>query len=214
MEALTNPVVALTIVLVLSVIALIGAAVLGLDKGVLLNMGQRDFARGLITYLFAVVTIGTAAILVLSALTATGADVDHEKRFGEGKEILSLLLGIFGTIVGYYFGSESARRADSGSLRLSPIDLQPNTVETGGTVAVRATVFGGLPPYKFGIGVGDDLPTASEPVPGNGWVSKNVQLRTLKAGEPHVIKLTVVDSTGSNVGQTAAFQLAQSGTPG
>src|SRR5215469_14812184 len=100
MTELSNPVVALTIVLVLSVIALIGAAVLGLDKGVLLSMGQRDFARGLITYLFAVVTIGTAAILVLDALTAP-VQVQYpqgDQRFEHGKEILTLRLGIFGTI--------------------------------------------------------------------------------------------------------------------
>ena len=40
------------------------------------------------------------------------------------------------------------------------------------------------------------------------------EVEALKAGEPHVIKLTVVDATGSNVGQTAAFQLVQSSTPG
>ena len=82
----------------------------GWDKGVLQSMSRTDYARGLITYLFAVVTIGTAVVLVVSALT-TSADDQHEKRFQRGKEILSLLLGVFGTIVGFYFGAEIGKGA-------------------------------------------------------------------------------------------------------
>jgi len=92
MGAFANPVVGLTVLIVMSVVALIGAAVLGIDKGVLQNMGRRDYARGLITYLFAVVTIGAAAVLVLSALTSNGSTAEAN-RFENGKEILSLLLG-------------------------------------------------------------------------------------------------------------------------
>src|SRR5215469_7491534 len=89
-----------------SVIGMIAVAIFGWDRGrVLTQMSQIDFARGLITYLFAVVTIGTAVLLIVSALTSP-ADDTHNARFQRGKEILSLLLGVFGTVVGFYFGSE------------------------------------------------------------------------------------------------------------
>ena len=52
--------------LVGSVIALIAAAVLGLDRGVLQNMANPEYARGLITFLFAVVTIGSALLLIVA----------------------------------------------------------------------------------------------------------------------------------------------------
>ena len=99
-KAFMNPVVVLAGIIVLSVLFLILCAIFGWDKGVLQNMSRTDYARGLITYLFAVVTIGTAVVLVVSALT-TSADDRHEKQFRRGKEILSLLLGVFGTIVGF-----------------------------------------------------------------------------------------------------------------
>ena len=64
-----NPVVLLAVVIIMSIIALIGAAVVGWDRGnVLLSMGRSDFARGLITYLFAIVTICIAVALMLSAV--------------------------------------------------------------------------------------------------------------------------------------------------
>ena len=69
-----NPVVVLAGIIVLSVLFLILCAIFGWDKGVLQNMSRTDYARGLITYLFAVVTIGTAVVLVVSALTTSADD--------------------------------------------------------------------------------------------------------------------------------------------
>lgn len=79
-KAFMNPVVVLAGNIVLSVLFLIPCAIFGGDKGVLQNISRTDYARGLITYLFAVVTIGTAVVLVVSALT-TSADDRHEKQF-------------------------------------------------------------------------------------------------------------------------------------
>src|SRR6478672_11671667 len=97
-KAFLNPIVAIAFAMVLAIILLIGATTLGLDKGlVLTRMSQAEFARGLITYLFAVVTIGTAVVLVVSALTSDETPA-NERRFERNKEILSLLLGVFSTI--------------------------------------------------------------------------------------------------------------------
>src|ERR1700736_2652950 len=47
-----------SLLILLGVLFLLGMAILDLDKGrVLIGMGKAAFARGLITYLFAVVTI-------------------------------------------------------------------------------------------------------------------------------------------------------------
>ncbi len=72
--------------------------------------GQRgiasiDFARGMITLLFSVGTIVIALILTLAALFQT--DEYAKERFTRAKEILNLLIGVFGTIVGFYFGSQT-----------------------------------------------------------------------------------------------------------
>src|SRR5215211_6478912 len=66
---LMDPASLVSLSILIGVLFLLGMAILDLDKGrVLVGMGKAQFARGLITYLFAVVTIGTAVVLVLSAL--------------------------------------------------------------------------------------------------------------------------------------------------
>ncbi len=67
-----------------------------------------EFLRGLITLLFSVGTIVTAVMLVFAAIYQEPdptANETLEARFNRGKEVLSLLIGIFGTILGFYFGS-------------------------------------------------------------------------------------------------------------
>ena len=199
-----NPIVILTMLLVLSVVALIGAAVIGVDKGVLINMSTPEYARGLITYLFAVVTIGTAVVLVLSALIGT-ADEAHDKQFQRGKEVLSLLLGVFGTIVGFYFGS--AHSAGAGSLQVSRIDMSPLSVVVGDTVTVRAFVVGGTAPYKFGVYQGDAKIDPAETLLESGVIVKQVAIRQPQNGEQPVMHLIVEDASGKKGEQEARFEI-------
>ncbi len=206
---LLNPIVALALLIVSSVIALIGLAALGWDKGVVLNsMARAEFARGLITYLFAVVTIGTAVVLVVAALMSEETEA-HEKRFQRGKEILSLLLGVFGTIVGYYFGAEtsSAIRAESGAFRITTLQLRPDSAEVGEPVTVAAVVIGGAPPYRYGTAFGNDTAEPTAPVEDDGWITTTVKTRELKVGERARITVTVQDANGRRTSQTAHVSL-------
>jgi hypothetical protein len=208
--ALANPIVLIAILIVVSVVALIGAAVIGIDRGgVLTAMARSEFARGLITYLFAVVTIGTAVVLVLAALLSTGDEVS-ERRFQHGKEILSLLLGIFGTMVGFYFGAEtaSAPRGDAAVFRMSPINVSPEIVQAGGRIVIRAVVSGGAPPYRFGIAFGTDEPRPQEPVPSSGWIVKEVAVPPeARAGEILTVRVLVADSAGKKTDQTSQLPI-------
>ena len=84
-----------------------------------------EFSRGLITVTFTFGTMLTAFVVVLTALFG-GTDRPTQSndpqviiaeraalrellkaRFDMGKEVLGLLIGIFGTILGFYFGSSS-----------------------------------------------------------------------------------------------------------
>jgi hypothetical protein len=205
-STLANPIVFIAVMIVVSVIALIGAAVVGMDRGQVLSaMARSEFARGLITYLFAVVTIGTAVVLVLAALLSSGDSVS-EKRFQNGKEILSLLLGLFGTMVGFYFGSEtaSAPRSDAAVFRMSSIDVTPDTVRADGRITIRAVVSGGTPPYRFGIAFGKEDPKPEEVVPTSGWIVKEVPVSSAaRAGEILVVRVSVSDSAGKRTDQTS-----------
>jgi hypothetical protein len=191
MKAYLNPVVILAVGMLLAIVLLIGATTLGLDKGrVLIRMGRPEFARGLITYLFAVVTIGTAVVLVVSALTSHETP-EHDKRFTRGKEILSLLLGVFGTIVGFYFGSEVASKPGGEEvINVVPIHLSATAVPSGGQFTLTTYISGGKAPYKYGVAFDSDNIHPAEPVEGSGWIIKT--LTAPKSAEEKAVTLRVV----------------------
>ena len=187
----------LTILFILfTVTALIGLAAAGFDRGnVLSRMATHEFARGLITYLFAVTTIGTSVVLVLAALMKE----INEEAYGRGKEILALLLGVFGTIVGFYFGSE-AGAGPVDTLAVTPPLVSASTVAPGDSVTVTASVSGGSPPYVFDIGTGSSFdPAPARPVGANGWVVTDVVVPADTSESEVVITLVVQDADGRTV---------------
>lgn len=196
-KAYFNPIVAIAFAMLMAIVLLIGATTLGLDKGlVLAHMGQVEFARGLITYLFAVVTIGTAVVLVVSALTADETPA-NERRFERGKEILSLLLGVFGTIVGFYFGSAVAKGQGTETIvNVAPLRLSAATASSGADITLTTYVSGGKAPYKYGVGFNKDEIKPETPVDPNGWIIKTMKARTVSTDSNDLVRVMVEDADG------------------
>jgi hypothetical protein len=170
-SAFLNPVVAIAVLILLGILFLIASAILGLDKGgVLEAMGRVEYARGLITYLFAVVTIGTAVLLIVFALTR-GTDPVHQDQFDRGKEILSLLLGVFGTIVGFYFGSEVAKGGEV-PLRVATIRMVPAQPTPQAKFTFYTLATGGRPPYHYSVGFDKAPLETTESVDSTGWITR------------------------------------------
>src|ERR1700677_3934056 len=94
-----KPIPSATFLILIATISLIGKN----WNGLLDHLEENSYARGLITYLFAVVIIGVVIIIILFIFTADFTQ-ESKERFSHAKDVLSLLLGIFGTIIGYYFG--------------------------------------------------------------------------------------------------------------
>jgi len=77
--------------------------VLGLfiRSSIVRELASPDLARGVITFIFAVGTVGIALLLAVGALVG-----QHSvEEFAKAKEILTVLIGVFGTILGFYFGT-------------------------------------------------------------------------------------------------------------
>jgi hypothetical protein len=77
------------------------------------QIAEVAYARGMITLLFGVGTIVIALILTLTAILQAG--LTAEDRFKFGMQILTVLIGVFGTILGFYFGSMNPSAAGPGT---------------------------------------------------------------------------------------------------
>lgn len=207
--SLLNPVVLIPLIIIFGVFALIGAAIFGIDSGVLGSMAKLEFARGLITYLFAVVTIGTAVVLVVSALSS-GASEEIEKKFQRGKEVLSLLLGVFGTIVGFYFGSEShlgARTEPATLPRLTTLMVTPAPARAGQDVRLTAAVVGGTPPFRYRVDFGERTLAQQEPVTEGGWIVVEAKAPAVKSRTTLNLILRITDAAGQETETTGRLEV-------
>jgi hypothetical protein len=220
---LLHPITMTVMVMLVGVTLLVAANVVGWDRGrVLTHMGGREFARGLITYIFAVTTIGTAVVLVLAALMGEIGD----RAYQRGKEILALLLGLFGTIVGFYFGAEShppgnnnngaapaatSSMAPATTLSVSPPLLAESRIAAGSNVNVTALVSGGTPPYRFSAGVFPG-PRAEGVARSGGWIVVDVAMPPAMAGKQRLV-LDVSDARGAASGTEAVIDVASAKGP-
>jgi hypothetical protein len=73
------------------------------DSQVLRRLEDTAYARGVIKFLISLAAIGLAFMFVHQALTGGNTS---EAGFQRGREVLSGLMGVLGTIVGFYFGSD------------------------------------------------------------------------------------------------------------
>ena len=200
LRSYSDPIVAITLLILIGVFALIGFSMFDKDGGLLGRMAEPSFARGLITYLFAAVTMGVAIVLVVSALNCGTSETDG-KKFQRGKEVLSLLLGVFGTIIGFYFGSEFAEirpTAAEGMFLARPL-LSDSTVTAGKMFTITANVRGGTPPYRFGVAYGmDSRVEHAETVRDDGWIIKELAAPDSDRAKTVLLKLGVIDANGES----------------
>lgn len=95
------------LLMIIVIAAILGIGVWGQksDEPLLTQLANPGSARALITLLFAVGTIWIAVLLAVAALSSACS----KESFDRGKEVLTVLVGILGTIIGFYFGAENER---------------------------------------------------------------------------------------------------------
>ena len=128
------------------------------EIGLLDRLKDEDFARGVITFLIALGTIALALIVAVAGLMRgqPGEDPEQQaKRFNRGKEVLTVLVGILGTIIGFYYGSADGRGNDSPEPEVPALVLEtveiPTEVQVGTAFTIRGKVKGGTPPYQVAL---------------------------------------------------------------
>ena len=114
----------------------------------LATLGDPDIARGLITFVVTIGTIGIAFTLI-GGLFVVSSD-GLKERFDAGGQILTALIAVLGTIVGFYYGTT----VRNGILpTLTPPTISPKEVAAGGSFDLGAMISGGKPPFDYLITV-------------------------------------------------------------
>jgi hypothetical protein len=192
----------------------LGLAVLGFiswqiggSTSILSRVNDLATARGLITFVVATATVAAAILLVLAAIISEGTESDIKMRLGEGRQVLAPLVGILGTVVGFYFGQAPASSAQlttgagqtqtqAQTLRLGAMTLSAEQAAPGGAVTVTSAVSGGTAPYGYTI----TLPGVGQPIAGTvAAVGEIKQVVTIpKDAKPQdvTIQLHVKDGAG------------------
>jgi len=160
-------------------------------------LGEVDQARGVITFLFAFGTIGIAIITSVSIYWMDISEV--EARITKAKDLLAILMGVLGTIVGFYFGSATGT---STKVAVADVTLLPASTTPGNPVTVSTRVTGGAGPYHYDIIVTDptnkvapaDVSVLGK-VSATGEISAQLPVPKDVAGNLNV-KVSVVDSKG------------------
>jgi hypothetical protein len=67
-----------------------------------------DQSRGILAFLFGITTVGIVIIVVV-AVFFEARETTLDDRFQRGKDILTILIGLLGAILGYYFGQQSGQ---------------------------------------------------------------------------------------------------------
>src|SRR5262245_29034413 len=185
--------------------------VIGLSRSsFLISLNNNDTARGLITFLVVFTTVSIALILALYAIVSNVSDQDLKDRFGFAKEILTALIGILGTILGFYFASSTqgvtreATRTDLGIpqfLQVASAFVSNDNPKKGDTVGITSFVSGGKPPYIYLISF--DPPNIISPIADksspDGVIKEEVKIpESIQKDTEFTFKIVIKDSSGKS----------------
>lgn len=129
---------------------MVGAAILFSLFGkpaYLTAFARPENARSLITFLFAVTTI--AIILMVAVATLWMEKSEVEARFGSAKDLITILIGVLGTILGFYFGSATSDA--SRSMFLANVSAPSEQLAPGSAAEISGVIVGGTGPYTYDI---------------------------------------------------------------
>jgi len=179
---------------IVSVASIIGVAALGLSVYVAYTYPFDNVARGraLITIFLVLGIVSLALIVSLSAVLAKYGNNQQylDKRLDVAKSVFATLVGVLGTVVGFYFGT-----AEQAGHELKIVDVQPSAIstETTGEIELRVTTKNGELPLKYKIELTDEKGDAVREYRGLAPKRTFTHKITREAGEAVGLKVTVRD---------------------
>jgi hypothetical protein len=167
-------------------------------------------ARGLITFLIAITTVGIALILVIYVVSTY--DVAVKDHYLLGKEVLTSLIGILGTIVGFYFGQSTPPATGSGGVPIivSNMALTPASPQKSSTTTLTAKIGGGQKPYNYiVVSSPKDVIAPIQGQSSDGAVSEKLQVSgSYDSTKPLDIQLLPTDAAQSSALKPGVLHVA------
>lgn len=198
-------------VLIIAVVIFLAIGLFSSDRTFLRSLQNNETARGVITFLVVFTTVSIALILVLYAIVSELTDQQILKdRFSFAKEILTALIGILGTILGFYFASSTqiTTREATRSELVSPQALQVSSAfisnenpTKGDTVMLSSFVSGGKPPYVYSVSFSPPLiisPVTDRTSP-DGVIREEIKIpESVQKDMELTFKIAINDSSGKS----------------
>ena len=132
------------------------------ESSLLRELASLDQARGLITFLVAVTTVGIALILTVYVVVTNDPNV--KDRFILGKEVLTGLIGVLGTIVGFYFGSVATQtqKPATNEVKITKFAVEPTAGKVGDKFKVHVQTSGLKLPLQYTVSFNTDSKIADK----------------------------------------------------
>lgn len=165
----------------------------GLNNGNL-DLSDKEAARGMITFVVSVVTVAIGLFLVVGAAFMSGSK-DLEKRFAFGKDVFTVLIGVLGTVMGFYYGQTTAGGAGANAnnqgqtaqtLQISTPRVNPATPKINTDFTVAADISGGEGPFTYTVTF-DNANAITTPVVDVPSQSANISRKFTVANSPALV---------------------------
>lgn len=156
-----------------------------------------DQARSTLAVVFSAATVVLALCMILAAFLSADRTLGIKERFGLSMQVLTPLIGIMGTILGFYFGTPDQTVAPQPLVILDVLS-PTGTQKSGESIPVTILTQGGKGPWTFDLDFGTAIPkirkSASQP-----FLRETVKLPAVTASTAIGIKVTVSDTLGNSV---------------
>jgi hypothetical protein len=80
------------------------------NRAFVTSLANAAVARGLVTFLFAFATTSVIVVVTIGVLWVPRDEI--EVRFSKAKDIMTILISVLGTILGFYFGQAQSQNAE------------------------------------------------------------------------------------------------------